>query len=403
MKRSLTICFFAFFFTIAFAPALFATTANIQICIEYEVLWDEQQGDYFTNNDPLPAWGIWLKVQRHLGGGNYTTIHNDYLLYSGDDKGCTDGTLSLDTENEYKITALAKASVDYSNKAFIYDDDEEWEIHTQVLAADWSPETQHYYIYTFSYELVSPSMVSNILAASSYSLKRRRGGLSGETYNYFTISCDGGSCLSKSSDGIKLAVGHRGNKFVISHELGHYILWKWTDIDAWVNDCSFDQIAGDCQDGTDLHRWFSKEKQSCAAMEGLADFYSAAVWNYNSGSGSDCEYEDKDCALDSSANPTSAYLETRPCPLLWYAKSTECDWTNFWWDMYTEEGLSVADVFEIYDEVSINGHTIEDWEENEVYYGLRASAISNGVDSDDWWDWADYNSSLRPNGNGINH
>lgn len=397
MKRSLISGFFVLLFIGTLPCVALATPVEHQICVEYEVEWEDHEGDWFIDDRDQPAWGVYLKVQRKFLGF-YVTIHSGYTLNTGFYEGCTDGTISMNSNYEYKVTAVAYAVIDNDNKVRVFDDTDGWGLHSQVLAFDWSPVASPS-IYTFTYDLHPTWQASNILAAASRSLKRKDSGLSDEFFNFFTQGCGTStSCLSKSNNGILLGSSHRDEKFVIAHELGHYILWKWTDLASWGNDCSRAVFSGPCEGsyGSGSHDWHSGEYQSCAAMEGLADFYSIAVWNKTIDS--DCRYS----KWNHNCHNDGAFME-RWCGSSWDEIGTEGDWAHFWWDMYKEEGVSVGDVFEIYDEVSTNGHTIEDWDEDEVYPGLMNSAYSNGVSYSDWDEWADYIDPGNLDGNGIDH
>ena len=300
----------------------------------------------------------------------------------------------MDTTYNYRITLYAKATLTNSNKTLVYtDSDSPWELLKQIHD-DWQPsDTEE----TVRYNLTRPLKTPNILAASRRSLMNKRAGLSSEVFNFFHEPCGvSGSCLSKSAGGVKLSNWGRLRKFIISHEIGHYILWKITDLATWRNDCSSFLVSGPCEgDSGSSHDWNSREFQSCAAMEGLADFYSAAVWNNSTHN--DCDYYEYDCATD------GAFLEKNNCTPYTQATDswgTESDWASFWWDMHSEEGLSVQDVMEIYDDAN---PSISNWVyEFTVYNKLRDAADDNGVDMDDWDDWADYRLH-HLYANGIDH
>jgi len=111
-----------------------------------------------------------------------------------------------------------------------------------------------------------------------------------------------------------------------------------------------------------------------AAIESWADFYAAAVDNNKNGS--DCKYRDKNCYNDGQ------YMETN-CSTGMSGRGVEGDWTNFWWALHKEEGLSVADINDIYAE-AINPD-IAGWNASNVYSTLKNSAVNGGYISQGFW------------------
>jgi len=162
-----------------------------------------------------------------------------------------------------------------------------------------------------------------------------------------------------------LSASGRGSKFTIAHETGHFMHWHLNDFyggEYILTGCNeYSCPDPDCSDGDDSHSWRSQENQGCAAKEGHADYYAAAV--YNDWNETDCDYKSNDCG----ANET--WMETR-CPLYAYKRGVESDWAQFYWDLTSVNGWGVRLVTQLFVEPD------NEWDHAEVWETLRDSVLA---------------------------
>ncbi|MDP8222791.1 MAG: hypothetical protein P9L99_05475 [Candidatus Lernaella stagnicola] len=378
VRKSWLLFALALFVAFTTAHAAHAATYNVNFCFELEVDYGStvSQGDYWINNSDKVARGIRAKISEN--GGDVV-----YLAYVDEDTGCTP-TLSLSSTESYQVRLYSHSRVSYDNTVKVYIHYPEDVYHQQTV--DWAFVPSFNGTAQYTYEIINNVHETNILAAASYAVDQRRAGLSEHNFYFYTQDCpSGGSCMSNGrifldapyKDGLPEDKG-RNSKFTIIHELGHLIGWKRDGDQSAV--CNYgDQGENNCLSIDHPHHMDSREYQTAAAVEGNAHFYAAAIWNdkYDN----DCRYKDYDCE-----SPGILANKLGGCDGTHDNRGVEWDWLNFWWDMHSKAGLSVSDIFDIWD-----GANPHDWVASSVYKRLRDAALDEGVYKLVWVYWAGRN------------
>ncbi|MEQ1564220.1 MAG: hypothetical protein ABMA64_01190 [Myxococcota bacterium] len=168
------------------------------------------------------------------------------------------------------------------------------------------------YSITFSWTVGGPFVTTktiatgdrqwNVMTAATFAIHRRDGGLPPQTFTlYNTICSSGGSCYSASADAVYT---DSDSKFVVAHELGHYLAHRklgmggQSDLGAAYGDCH------GLNNPVPSHELQQKEYQSGAFWEGFAQFYASLVFNKTTEA--DCfmqYYKSEDFDLDQDADP----------------------------------------------------------------------------------------------------
>lgn len=338
-----------------------AATYNVKVCAELTTDYSTIGGndDFYTDNSAKPARGVLMTVVSNTG----TVAWSGHTTEEGADAGCT-STLSLSSSKSYSVKILAEADI-YGNMVEVYDDSTTpamWASSTQVFTPTASTTK------TFSW---GPHQAWNILSAAGFALQRRDAGLSGETFTFYTEACaGGGNCYSESSDALFIASDT--NKYVIAHEMGH----KIASASNGGAGAAFNYTATstDCPWTSSGHSITSEEYQSAAVNEGIASYYAAAIWNRTDES--DCYYTPS-YALDWTQDGVGDSSAEFSCESGGYAgvdsydymgdyclavgavtnRGTQYDWMRFFWDLETDQGLSVTDIFAIWDEADPDAWT----------------------------------------------
>jgi hypothetical protein len=177
------------------------------------------------------------------------------------------------------------------------------------------------------------------------SLREEQGSLTGATFKVYPVNdpeicCPekdyGGSYTCAYPNRINVCLneesGAQNRKFLISHEVGHGILWL--EAGSWNN--------GDCSN----HGMTVQKVQACAMMEGWANFTSASVWNlaWDNADGKlrywgDCE-GDRTIDVENAGNAAGCvikYMENNYSSSTWSGMGTELDWMRAWWDYRTND------------------------------------------------------------------
>ncbi|NLH49205.1 MAG: hypothetical protein GX444_11460 [Myxococcales bacterium] len=369
-----------------------ATDYNVTFCFKYEIDYDDAQGgDYWTDDYDKPARGIYVKITRNSDGA---TMFQDW---TDSDDGCAP-TLVLSTNRHYTITAYLMAKLSNDNSIFVKSD-EIASVYSKVLSTDFTPNPNHSGPYNYCY----PDGTENgqnavyLAAAAGFGLHRKPGGVSDEMLNIINHACPTGDYSCLSGGFVYISSGSRDNKYVILHEIGHWIGYERNGEERWEHDYDlYDDLLCPAIDDSAGHDLLSMEEQRAAINEGWAQFYAAATWNDEEES--DCEFYtlsnldyNRDGYIDFiysfSCLPGTGYENTY-CTS-YNIMSTEYDWMRFFW-MWHHGGKSIGSLVEVI--VDSNPTTWQCGTPAQcyaVYTGLRYSAITGHGYSQVTWDlWA---------------
>ncbi len=227
----------------------------------------------------------------------------------------------------------------------------------------------------------------NVAAATAYIIHRRWAGMTGKTFNIRTNTLSSsGSHYERAVNTVHIATGHFDNKFVIAHEVGHMVADLATgDRNVKLVDLPCGETPAGGADCTTVaghdHSMTGKERSKCAAGEGFAHFYSAAVWN--SASQTDCFFHYYKNEFGDDANPivncesgngkfVVKYMENK-CTGPDDGYGVELDWLRAFWDVHSN-GADAPEFAAIMDWLD----RADDWGASDVVDKLDDAANSVG-------------------------
>jgi len=323
------------------------------VCAMLETSYDDVGGgdDYYLDNDPKPARGVYMVVTDADGA----TVYADFTPSRGADAGCAAG-IDLREVGPYSVQIQSRARIG-DNDVVVYKSPDEQTPRSSSIQ-EITPAPGETVTLTWG-----PGQAWNVLSAAGWALRRRDAGLSGETFAFYNEGCSGGgNCYKSSQD--RLYIADDQSKFVIAHEMGHKVAAASNG--GRGAKFAYDAESLDCPWYSSGHSITSEEYQSAAVNEGIASYYSAVVWNR--ASEEDCWYRasyrmdwDQD-GLGDSAEEFSCEdggpfgladvdfmgtycLDSGPTT----NRGTQYDWIRFLWDLDTDQGLSTATIFAIWD------------------------------------------------------
>ena len=335
-----------------------AHAATYEVCLRIPVnVTDETgtAGELGTDGNWI-ARGIYVERVRAPNGA----LIAGFPLYASASTGCF--TFSSSQSGEFDITIQSRGQVVSSNTITVRNSD--GQIVRYTASFDLEAGT-HAYVWPNEY------IMPRVYAVYAYSIQSGfRGGYSGVDLSVWLDrdSPCGTQCNSTCSVGgdshIKLCDGANARRFLMTHEYGHANLRQTSS--AFNNDCSYTS-PGDASG----HQMRGLEFDSCAGMEGWANFVAAAVWNDRSGGGDDtdawlrywgdnnglvpAEGEVGGCWNDYSdgggdyirafadtcfGNPDMSDINDANCAggeCIGYGN--ELDWMRTWWDLHTDRDL----------------------------------------------------------------
>lgn len=344
----------------------------VDFCADYRVAYaDGDSGvgdDYFTNNNNKPARGARIRVTENSSG---TDVFNDYTPYEDPGTGCT-GDLWLVGSESYTVKILADASVRNNTIEVRGPGGGYW---ASTWASSFTPTaTETIDITTGLHD------AWNIAAAAGWAMKRRTGGVSGETFTFFNQACPGGT--GNCNSGGDIYVITTDSKYVIVHEMGHRLarFANNDNADTFSYLASPDACHTNNPGGTG-HEINSKEYQSAAAMEGIASYYAAVAFNKTNEF--DCNYASHrwiDWDLDGVQDEPTVDWDSDGNVDYWpfncegaaiagqdakdylgdyclgsgviWNRGTQYDWIRFFWDLDTEHSLGASDIFNLWDDAN---------------------------------------------------
>lgn len=402
---------------------VYAATYNVTFCFNYDAQFGDASSavgdDFFTSNAVRRARGIYYEVYDVTPR---TLLYHGYTPWDGASTGCTD-PFPLDSGKWYDAVGTSIASVN-GNYLKVYDDDS-------------TPSLYGFGVYGYmptasgTVTATAPAAAPgwNIASAAAQAMYRRNVGLSGETVVFYTQMCPSatnGSCNQNGevyiqNTNVSGSGPNFSQKYLIVHEMGHAV----ATLKNGGNNASTTSTAPleGCGNSieTDLgHRMVTKEYQSTAANEGIANYYAAVAFN-NTTDG-ECRwqyYKSVDWDLDGNYNEEVPVFSCEGAGMWFTAagvtypytdadwlvrdvveekclevdptgetrnRATELDWLRFFWDLDHDQGVTTTKIFDIWN--AANPHTWLSWGEGSsdvcattVWPSgrLRSAADSEGV------------------------
>ncbi len=395
-----------------FALLSAVASASWKICVGVTPNWaDFSQGegdhtwdDYLDDNSTIAARGIKVKVK--LNGGVWQWA---YARDEAPDVGCA--TFDIMSSGMHTVAIESVARVD-GHVINAFQDNSNPIPRTVVLDHYWdlpTPNMTGTKNETLDVAGLTYQIEWNTLAAASWALHHRDGGLPADTWTFYSEICpgsDGSSCFDNDGD---VVFTDSNKRSVILHELGHYL---WHRRIGTVPTTSFSDFTDDCvgpQNPSPAHALQHKEWQAMAFNEGFANFY--AMVSTNNETESSCAfiyYRPQDFDFDGDNDPLlincNGVLSKFPIGLdiddsnpldpaigatdyLRDAEddlgcsfstsvnhATELDWDRFLWQLYSRPDLSL-NFGDILDMLEISGPT--SWTGNTTAAYLQPSYPTN--------------------------
>jgi hypothetical protein len=381
-----------------------AAAVSVTYCVDYEIDYDDgSTGDYLTGAT-TKARGALLRFD---DDGTLTDV---YLDWDGANPGCV--TTTLDNATSYAVKLVRKAHVN-GNTLKVVDDDATPALYASTITSSHTPVANT----TYDWD-VGPTNSIRILAAATWAIQRRTGGISGETFRFITEACPGTTTSCQSGSDLYIKPSHSDDKFIIAHELGHRMfelanegLEDANDPEADLDGCNASGQA-DSYD-PDGHKMNSKEWTAQAYVEGVAHFYSAIAFNADN-TETDCDiqkhyridwdadgiFQPLESSIFSCEGSPDADVDTYDytgdfCIAAGATdnRSTEYDVLRFLWDL-TKQGVSLATIFAVWDEADP-----DDWYVNGTGTGgdfpaarldAAADTVGGTTDLHFYWAWWAY-------------
>lgn len=301
-----------------------ALAGAVDVCIKINTDFEDAlpnvgavYDDYVNDNDTARAIrGVKIVVTDTTA--NPDVVHTEFADASGPTAGC--GHFTLTPGNTHTIKMLSVAEVG---------DGHHIELHAGVgqgvYAKQWTATYQPPAGLDTKNFTQNGGQAWGILTVAAWALEHRDAGLSNEDWLLYNAGCPTGSGLCHScdpdQDGIISADCYGGTdsdlsalfaggatRYIIAHELGHYVLRKRNEGGGGSNseladpEGCFYVTNGSTGDG---HEYQSKEWLAEAYWEGFASFYAAVT--FNDESDGDCYvhyYKDQDWDLDQDEDPS---------------------------------------------------------------------------------------------------
>lgn len=311
--------------------------------------------DYYTSGRLMKARGVRVEV-KHPNWVGALSFH------ANKNTGCIEFNA---TENSgFIVTMWAEARLGDNDNVFV-------RAFPTKLAAAQNPLAPPFWQFTANpggvprtvYYQNEISEESNLIAIASFIFdwidSQCSPGLPGPE-NLYAVSDNpdcavGGSC--QKNNYVEIAPGSTNRKFLIGHEVGHWIHYQWTSGVPGFYDHSWDGNSNDadCEfTGVGDHAMRSKEYSVGAFGEGFAHFLSAFAWNSSASTTAWFKYYKEvgdlayaDFAADNwrldvegiglaPAGGVSNWMGNM-CPVN-DGYSVEMDWLRFYWDYLTNAG-----------------------------------------------------------------
>lgn len=309
--------------------------------------------DHYTSGDLMKARGMRVRIE-----------HPNWFapkeFFASQDNGCIQ--FHAEENSGFIVTVYAEARLGQNDNITIRAFDEE-------IDALQHPDEPPYWMFVANpggaprrvYYQNEWSEESNLMAFGSFVFHwvdhKTNPGLPGPAHLY--LLSDNPDCEGSCQPGnfAQIQPGRTDRKFLVGHEVGHWIHRQWThddmgyDNNSWSANSSDDDCAFV---GVGNHAMRSKEYAVGAFIEGFAHYISALAWNdHNQKNGWFKYYKEIDTPAyqdmeddnwrvdiegigDDPVGGVSNWMENL-CTVH-DGHSVEMDWLRFWWDYRTNDG-----------------------------------------------------------------
>jgi hypothetical protein len=379
--------------TLFLAVAASAATWDVTLCarVNLDYIDIDNGEDRWTDVDTAakPARGFWARVyDNDTSTYIWPDATNWGVLEAGStNTGCTP-EIPLDSTHDYDLRVRTVATVG-GHEIWGYDDETtQATLSTEAITA-FAPTQDDTVV---GYLEGSTEARWNHLALMTFALAMHDGLGASETIELYE---DSNGCGNATNSGeIHLGNGNdcSKRKFVVAHELGHVVSF-WSDPGHTASPTLSDH--DDCNGGAG--GYLRKNYAKAAFLEGVADLYSALTWNtLTSGScmwargsgdfnldgiedytdydpqfslwppcvGDPLDYEtpdpdDRDW-LEDLVNGDDDDVDGKQCDDELPNRLTDYDFLRYAWEMLTEEGMEVADFWQVWDDADVRSSDGDD-------------------------------------------
>jgi hypothetical protein len=335
-------------------------SGELTFCLKYKV----DVVDYGIGEDHHQHGDLWVFYPGYLIASGLWTAHGArYRVYDPATDAWSEGFADVETgcfslestaTTGFVIQVFAETQLAGNNRIHGYESHEAWEVDAPApyweIAADPGASSGTHVYFT------PPSSLSSLMGVAAWTL-------SDEELRLVADVCFGdleeyGSCASGSS--IWVQPSNDDRKFLVSHEVGHFVERQWGAFSpggaSYVYDnphpaCAFDDVG--------LHAMRSREEATLSFREGMAHFLSLLAYNdLDDGDAvfqyykhyqppaplESYAYDLIDVAADGPAPAggdvawNDAECEAHLSPEEGY--SVEQDWLRFLWDYLTDPGAA---------------------------------------------------------------
>ncbi len=324
--------------------------------------------DYYTSGRLMIARGVRVQIK-------HPNWVNSLSFFANKNTGCIEFNATENTG--FIVTMWAEARLGDNNNLFV-------RAFPTKLAAAQNPTEPPFWQFTADPGGVARTVYyqnelaeeSNLVAFASYIVQRIDSqcapGLPGPE-NLRVVSdnpdCNlGGSC--QNGNYVQIAPGSTTRKFLVGHEVGHWLHYQWTSGSPGFYNHSWDGDSGDADCafvGVGSHAMRSKEYSVGAFGEGFAHFLSTLAWNSSASTTAWFKYYKEvgdpayaDFAADNwqldvegiggaPSGGVSDWMGSM-CPVN-DGYSVEMDWLRFYWDYLTNAGVPKPNIRKILEHV----------------------------------------------------
>jgi len=390
-----------------------AQTVNRQICGWYAIDFEDVStinthldDDYYLANTDRPARGAKLQIWDHSVGN---PSWQSYWLSWGDlATACV--TLTVNPTHDYALRFVSDAFVNGNTIKVRQTINGNSMMAVASGPTHWDPDSGDVDIHS------SVRDMWNVAAASGHAMYRRDGGVDGEVYLVDVRTTGGPSiyidgALAETLGvpiGTSLSSSHVNFKYVIAHELGHWVQDAVNNFAGTLRDPA--TISGDpsCDDALDDGQLIVKNHSSAAAIEGIAWYYAAVAFNQTQDTHCEIAFEgdyngdgdvlesDDETAPSCEGEPGEDWIEEdwhgAYCPTgTGQAPSgVQMDWMRAFWDADTDEGTSTTSLMQMFANANPETWNAQgNWTANDPKPRMEAAATGMGVGFGAAWNAVD--------------